>query len=970
MNFIRLGLVMLGAVLASLPAVAAPRERVQLDDRWRFQIESKIVAPSGDNTFAITDWLIKESPGGEADATMMTDSPSEISNGWTPARTGEDLTAQHKNKFVWYRVTLDPLLAAHPIKGARLIFFAAAGPHIVVFLNGHKLVEHTANVRNLNASEVLQTGAFAQENQSQVNEVDGVPQCFEACLEPYWNEQGANELAVMVRANAEESNGIIGPVILFGGFPPESQPGFEDSSWRSVHLPHDYVVEGAFNSKYNNQRGALPVPRAWYRRNLEIARGYQGKSLWLDFDGIYRDSRVWLNGHYLGNHSSGYTSFRYDISSLVNFGGTNVLVVQVDPRVGEGWWYEGGGIYRHVWLNIADRLHVAPCGTFVTAEVKGVTTKNPSAELTIKTRITNSASADENFELFSTVIDPGGKLIAEIKQTVAAKAGAEIEITQNVSATSAQLWSCETPNLYRVETKIMRGQEVVDIYETPFGIRTIRFDVDQGFFLNEKPVKIYGTCNHLDFAGVGIAMPDNLQEWRIRKTQEMGANAWRCAHNPPSPEFLDACDRLGMLVMDETRHLADTTDRKTGTGEGYVPGDMSELESMLVRDRNHPSIFLWGLCNEEKNTSANKKLLEALQAQTKHFDTTRPTTAANIFGKGIGMETVTDVDGLNYTHMNYDGVRKNLPGKPLLGTEIGSARADRGIYYDAPTSAYPKKNPPVYIRNYSTWFTKGDPEANENISQWFPIAQRQWVAGGFYWTGYDYKGEPSPSEWPAISSHFGIFDTCGFPKDNYFYYKAWWTTNPVIHVFPHWNWSKEGQPMRVVVFSNAKKIELLLNGKSFGTQEMPPNQSVEWQVPYTPGRLEARGTLATGKIIADVVETTGEPTTLLLRTDLQKLRANDEDVSVAEISVVDGQGRVIPTANNLVHFTLSGSGTIAGVGNGDPASHEPDLATQRRAFNGHCAALLRAGNKSGKLVLTATSPGLKSASLEIVIDRP
>lgn len=970
MKYAALGMIALGAVAFDLSAVAA-RERILLDDRWRFQIDATIVTPSGDNTVGMSDWVIKESADGEADAAVMTNPQLDVSNGWIPAKTGEDLTAQHKDKFVWYRAALDPLLVAHPIKGARSLFFVAAGPHVGVFFNGHKIVEHSANVRNLNASEVLQTGAFAQENQNRINEVDGVPQCFEACLEPFWNEHGTNVLAVMVRANAGKLNGIIGPVILFGGFPPESQTAFDDSAWRKLHLPHDYVIEGAFDSKYNNQRGALPAPRAWYRRTLEIPASYRGKSLWLDFDGIYRDSRVWLNGHFLGTHHSGYTSFRYDIGRFVNFGGTNVLAVQVDPRVGEGWWYEGGGIYRHVWLNVADPLHVAPWGTYVTAEVKGVTTPTPGAELTIRTRITNSTTSEQPLELVSAVLDPGGKKIAEVRQAASIKAGSELETIQNTSVAAAKLWSCESPNLYRVKTKILRGKDVVDAYETPFGVRTIRFDVDKGFFLNEKPVKIYGTCNHLDFAGVGIAMPDNLQEWRIRKTQEMGANAWRCSHNPPSPEFLDSCDRLGMLVMDENRHLADTIDRKTDNGAGYVPGDMSELESMLLRDRNHPSIILWGLCNEEKNTGANKKLLEALQARTKQFDTTRPTTAANIFGKGTGMETVTDVDGLNYTHMNYDGVRKNLPTKPLFSTENGSARADRSIYFDTPATADPKLNPPVYVRNYSTWYAKGDPEANENISQWLPIAQREWVAGGFYWTGFDYKGEPSPSQWPAISSHFGIFDTCGFPKDNYFYYKAWWTPHPVIHVFPHWNWvgQKEGQNMRVVVFSNAKQIELLLNGKSLGTQTMPSHQSVEWQVPYAPGRLEARGTMIDGKVIIDVVETTGEPAALLLRCDLKQLRANEEDIAVAEISVVDAQGRLVPTADNLVTFSLTGPGKIAGVGNGDPACHEPDVAAQRHAFNGHCAALLRAADKSGKLVLTATSPALKSASLQIQIEQ-
>lgn len=949
------------------------RIRQSLDEGWRFHLEPTITIPSGENTALITEWSIKETTGGEADAALMTSPGLDLSTGWAPARVGDDLSPAFRGKYIWFRTALDPLLRSHPIKGPLSLFFLGAGQRAVVYLNGRKVVEHTDNVRSLNASEVLQTGHLSEADNSLFQEIDGIPQCFETCIEPYINKDGPNILTVMIRATATDlPNGLRGNVVLFGGFPPETQPGFDDSGWREVRVPHDYVIEGKFDPRFNNQRAALPLPRAYYRRMLDLTRDDSGKSVWIEFDGIYRDSRVWLNGHYLGGHPSGYTGSTYDISNIANYGGRNELVVSVDPRVAEGWWYEGGGIYRHVWLNRADPLHVPPMGTQVVAKIKDISSDAPSADLLVKTQVTNQGSEAQSATLLSVVLDPDGKEVAQTSSEITAPAGGEVTIPQRVSILHPQLWSCKTPKLYHLTTRIVRQGATVDTYSTPVGLRSIRFDADKGFFLNEKPVKIYGFCNHHDFAGVGIAVPDNLQEWRIKKLQEMGANAWRCSHSVPSAEFLDACDRLGMLVLDENRHLASTVDRKTGSGEGYVTDDLSELEFMLRRDRNHPSVILWCLANEEKDTPANSELLRSLIAHTRDFDD-RPTTAAIIFADGLGIESVPDVSGLNYSHKSYEQVRKNLPNKPLLSTENGSARATRGIYYDYPASEDPKKNPPYYIRNYSTWFAaKTAPQANENITQWKPIADRDWLAGGFYWTGFDYKGEPSPSLWPAISSHFGMFDLSGFPKDNYYYYKAWWTKKPVIHLMPHWNWvgERELQPIRVVVFSNSEKVELLLNGKNLGIRAMPPQESVEWQVPYEPGRLEARGTMTDGRIVTTVVETTGKPTALRIRSDMTSLRNNFQDIAVAEVSVVDREGRVVPTASDFVTFTLEGPGSIAGVGNGDPICHEPDVAAERSAFNGHCAALVRAGGDAGTLTLTATAPGLTAATFSVEVQAP
>jgi beta-galactosidase len=485
----------------------------------------------------------------------------------------------------------------------------------------------------------------------------------------------------------------------------------------------------------------------------------------------------------------------------------------------------------------------------------------------------------------------------------------------------------------------------VDRYETVFGVRTIRFDGESGFHLNGQPLKLKGTCNHQDHAGIGVAVPDRVHEYRIERLKEMGDNAYRCAHNPPAPELLDACDRLGMLVMDETRRMDST------------PDGLAQLESILLRDRNHPSIILWSLGNEEplQGTDVGGRIVASMKRLVRKLDPTRPVTLAMNGHWGSMASQTVDVQGCNYFIQDYDDFHQRFPTQPMLAAETGSTVSTRGIYSNDEGKGYVS----AYDLNHPSWAFKA-------LDSWRAVAERPFMAGTFVWTGFDYRGEPTPYHWPCINSHFGILDTCGFPKDNYYYYQAWWSDKVVLHILPHWNWpGREGQPISVWVHSNCDEVELFLNGQSQGRQAMERNGHLEWQVNYAPGVLSAKGYTDGAEVIVAQRSTTQAPHGVRLLPDRSPILANGEDVAVVTVSIVDADGLVVPTANNLVTFNLSNNARILGVGNGDPSSHEPDNAPQRSAFNGLCQVILQAGRDGGEIVLTAESAGLEPVRLVI-----
>ncbi len=689
---------------------------------------------------------------------------------------------------------------------------------------------------------------------------------------------------------------------------------FDDRAWRIIHLPHDWAVELPFDSKGGHSHGYRAIGRAfpensmgWYRKKFFIPESDLGRRIVIEFDGVHRNSMLWINGFYIGEEHSGYSSFQYDITDYLNYGGDNVIALRVDAVMEEGWYYEGAGIYRHVWLTKTSPLHVAQYGTFVTSEIK-----NDLAIITASTTISNETQKEAIFDVVQTIKDTSGKTVAttEIKRLIL-NASETKEYRCALKIKNPNLWSLESPTLYQLFTSVCVKDSTVDQYETTFGIRSVRFDPNEGFFLNGKHVLLKGTNNHQDHAGVGTAIPDALQEFRIVKLKEMGCNAYRCSHNPPTPELLDACDKLGMLVLDENRLM------------GSSPEHLQQLERMMLRDRNHPCVIAWSLGNEEWTIEGNikgERIAATMQAFAQRIDPTRRMTVASSGGWGHGVSTEIDVMGFNYlVHGNIDEVHAKFPDTPGMGTEETTGSGTRGIYEDD------RENGRMVQMD-----RKSDGASIERGIQYY--ASREYLAGLFFWTGFDYRGEPNPLAWPAVSSQYGIVDLCGFPKDVFYYLQSVWENDPVLHLFPHWNWSrqagtpseKEQQHISVWAYSNCDEVELFLNGKSLGRKPMETFSHSEWEVPYEPGTLLARGYKKDREILTKKVETTGLPSVLRLIPDHFTINADGEDVSVITVQVEDNKGRVGPTADNEISFRLSGMGKIIGVGNGDPASHEAD----------------------------------------------
>ena len=741
-------------------------------------------------------------------------------------------------------------------------------------------------------------------------------------------------------------------------FAPVSHADFDVSSWRRLDLPHDWAVELPFVDDHGlTSYGFKPVGRAhpdtsigWYRKSFAIPAEDLGRRLSLEFDGVFRDCMVALNGHFLVRNLSGYAPFAVDITPGLNYGGDNVLVVRVDATEHEGWFYEGAGIYRHVWLVKTAPVHVALWGTVVRTDVNDA---NRAAIARVTTTVENDSDRPTRCSVALQMLDEGGRAVQRARSapmTIPAAGSADVD--QQLRIESPALWSLEAPRLYTLVTRVMAtGGAEMDRTETSLGIRTVRFDADRGLLLNGRRVAIRGTCNHQDHAGVGSALPDRLHAYRIERLKAMGANAYRTSHNPPAPEILDACDRLGMLVLDETRMF------------GANPEALSQLTRLVRRDRNHPCVFAWSLANEEGNeqgTDRGAHMAAVMKRTVRQLDPTRPVTAAMDGDWGKGFSNVMDVQGFNY-HLGapMDDFRRRFPTMPAMGTEVASTVSTRGIYANDAARGYVS----AYDRNFPPWASTAE-------AWWSAYVARPWASGGFVWTGFDYRGEPTPYAWPCISSHFGIMDTCGFPKDNYYYYQAQWGAEPVLHLFPHWNWAgREGQPIEMWCHTNLERVELLLNGKPVpdSAQRVPPNGHAAWQVPYAPGVLEARG-YRDGRVVRTARrETAGAPAAVALEADRVRLTADGMDVSVIAARIVDAQGRTVPTAADRVTFGVNGPAAVIGVGNGDPSSHESDKDTVRSAFNGLCCAIVQAGTERGTATVTASAEGLARTSVHLTL---
>ena len=744
-----------------------------------------------------------------------------------------------------------------------------------------------------------------------------------------------------------------------GPYSLDFDPSKWSARWKTVDLPHDWVVDLPFAREASHSHGYKTVgykyPETsvgWYRKTFSIPASDEGRHIALQFDGIFRDARIWVNGFYLGNDPDGYATQVYDISEYLNYGGENVVAVRVDATLEEGWFYEGAGIYRHVWLDKTDPVHIAPFGTFVHADVKAPYSE---AVIIIETRITNGSVATATVNLEHTLLDAEGHPIQSIREpanTLAAKETIPVKASLRIS--HPRLWSTDNPYLYTLRTTVMQEGETVDTYDTPFGIREAVFDADKGFMLNGKRLEIKGVNQHQDHAGVGTAIPDALQLWRVRQLKALGINAIRSSHNPMTPELLTICDRLGILVMEENRLM--------GVNEEHI----RLLRRMIERDRNHPSVILWSVGNEEWGLEWNdkgRKIAESMREYCHRLDPTRPMAVATSSGPNIVIPA--DVAGYNYMMQNpIDQHRKDYPQRCAVGSEETTGCGTRGIYFD--DAAHGR------MASLNRIPDEKDGILNRIERGWQFYEQRPWLGGLFWWTGFDYRGESNPLEFPATGSEFGILDYCGFPKDEAWYLKAWWTDKPVLHLLPHWNLQEhEGETIEVWAYGNCDEVELFVNGKRLGRKKMPHAGHLSWQTVYKPGSIRAVGYRSGRKVVEETVETTGPAAQVHLEADRNTLLADGRDVAVCTIRLTDSKGRFVPDACEELRITVEGPVRILGVGNGDPAwqaQERPEARDARtfkvQAFNGLAQVLLQSTGEPGKALLRLSADGIKTGELQ------
>ena len=735
---------------------------------------------------------------------------------------------------------------------------------------------------------------------------------------------------------------------------------FNDSTWQEVKVPHDWVTILPYADVASHSHGYKTVgykyPETsvgWYRKTINIPANDLGKHIALKFDGIFRNARVWFNGFYMGTEPSGYATQVYDVTEYVNYGGDNLICVRADATLEEGWFYEGAGIYRDAWLMKSAAVGVAPFGTFVYADLK-----QPYDKVTIyvETEVNNHSLTTQQCEVSHRLLDADGREVAKSESsTIMLRAKQTLNsqlLTLNLN--TPHLWSPADPYLYKVETTAKVDGRVTDVYETTTGIRDIEFDADRGFLLNGQPLKLKGVNMHQDHAGVGAAIPDALQAWRIKQLKKMGCNAYRASHNPMTPALLDICDREGILVIDENR--------LTGINEEHL----RLLERMIKRDRNHPSVILWSNGNEEwgmENTIQGTRIAAAMREYTHLLDPTRHSTIANAGGRE--MVKGLDVVGFNYIVQNdVDNQKKNNPTWKIVGTEETTGCGTRGWYFK--DEKYPGRMVSLnrtMEQNYENIIERG----------WKFYDERPWAAGLFYWTGFDYRGEPNPLSYPAHDSEFGILDYCGFPKDEAYYLKSWWTDEPVLHIFPHWNLQgHEGEEVEVWAYSNCDEVELTVNGKKLGRQPMPRNGHLKWKAVYQPGRVEATGYKNGKRILTKTIETTKAAAKVVLKADRHQIAADGQDMAIVNIELHDQKGRFVPNACPVLTFCLEGDANIIGCGNGDPSylgSDHPDKQPCHTfsipAFNGRAQVLIQSGKLPSTVTLKCTADGLKYGLLTI-----
>ena len=789
-----------------------------------------------------------------------------------------------------------------------------------------------------------------------------------------------------------------------------SNINYDDNHWRILDLPHDWSIESDFSKDFPATAGggALPGGIGWYRKEFLIDKSDKDKKIYIDFDGIYQNSKVWINGHLLGERPFGYISFRYEMTSYIKFGEKNVISVRVDnSEQPNSRWYSGSGIYRNVWLVTTNKLHIDHWGTFVTTPK---VTKE-AAEIKIESTVRNDFAESREFTLHSILLDAEGKTIAEAKEILIVEAEKTITTNQSINISNPNLWSVDAPYLYKIISRIEQDGKIVDSYETTLGIRYFTFDKDKGFFLNGEHMKIKGVCMHHDLGCLGAAVNIRAMERQLEILKEMGCNSIRTSHNPPAPEWLDLCDRMGFIVMNDSFDMWRKKKSPYDYAQYFSEWHERDLTDFILRDRNHPSVFMWNIGNEvlEQWSSIDADTLSLQQANlvlnfantlnkasvnaedlhvnslltikladiVKSLDPTRPVTSGNNEPKPhnhLLRSGAMDIVGINYHEADWLSFKENFPDQKLIVSEATSGLMSRG-YYEMPSDQVfvrPERWDKPFIKEVqqcSSYDNSHVPWGTTHEKSWNLVKKNDYISGTYVWTGFDYLGEPTPFWWPSRSSYFGIVDLAGFPKDIYYMYQSEWTDKDLLHIFPHWNW-QEGEIIDVwAYYNNADEVELFLNGKSLGRKSKTEDSfHVSWRVPFEKGELKAISYKNGKPVLTKTIKTVGEAASIRLTADRISIKSDAKDLAFVTVEVLDAEGTVLPTADNFINFEIEGEGFIAGTDNGDPTEHLSLKKPQRKLFNGKALVVIQSKKKSGKITLKANSEGLKKAQLNINTD--
>jgi len=784
-----------------------------------------------------------------------------------------------------------------------------------------------------------------------------------------------------------------------GEAPGAEEADFDHSSWRALQLPHDWAIEGPFSDEYNARTGGLPVHgTGWYRKSFTLPQDCQNKRVAITFDGAMYNAHVWINGQFVGNRPYGYSGFQYDLTPYLKHGGPNALAVRLQPEDLSSRWYPGAGIYRNTWLTITEPLHIPLWGVEITTPL----VTEQTADITIRTNLRNNHPTQQSATIETVILAPDGSEVTRSTTASAVQASADGTATSNLQISNPKLWDTETPYLYTATTIVRVGDSEVDRLETTFGIRSVQYDPKVGLLLNGRHVRIKGVCMHHDLGALGAAVNRRATERQIEIMKEMGINSIRTAHNPPSTEFLDLCDKMGILVQVEAFDCWQMPKIPNGYNKFFDEWHEADLRDMIRRDRNHPCVIMWSIGNEilEQGIKDGWKLARHLHRICKDEDPTRLTSAGfNYYPASVknGLAAEVDIPGFNYKPLAYPEVRAQFPDWNILGSETSSCTSSRGVYH-LPIEKYEKSSD----NQVTSYDLIGPAWAYPPDIEFMALAKTPSVLGEYIWTGFDYLGEPTPyggrdnstngywnDDWPSRSSYFGAVDLCGFPKDRFFLYQSQWTSvhdNPMVHLLPHWNWSEHtGEAIPVVAYTNASEAELFLNGKSLGRKVKGKDTTplkvafndweegdyetpyrLQWSVPFEPGELKVVA-YQDGEVVAEKAHHTATaPAAVTLTPDRETIQADGEDLSFITVRIVDEKGHLCPRAINQMDFEITGPAQIVAVDNGNAASMESFQLPTRKAFSGMALVVVRSlKGQSGAVTLQAKSPGLKPASLPL-----